>query len=80
MKPEQIAELIEEKAKTLFRCSDGWASMERHDLPGSPRNLIFSPIPPVNKMTSEELIEAMRSSYIVSVKRLVARITGVDID
>lgn len=80
MRTTEIAERINESAETLFRTPDGWASMERHDLPGTPRNLVFSPVQPVTKMTNEELIDAMRRSYVAEVKQLVSRITGVDIE
>lgn len=71
MTASEIANYINTEAQTLFRHPDGWPSMERHDLPGTQRNLLFVPCP--GKLP-EELIKAMRLSYEANVKKIVHRI------
>lgn len=73
----EIKELIDKTAESILRCPDGWPSMERHDQPGTPRNLIFVSIYP---FPPKELIEAMRASYKVSVRRIVEQVVGIRLE
>jgi len=77
MTSKEIIKLIDDTANTLFRCPDGWPSMEQHHLPGTPPNLIFLNTP---QRTNWELITAMRESYKKSVKVIIGRVMGVDLE
>lgn len=70
---EEHKKEIEKYAETLFRTPDGWPSMQRHDQPGSPRNLLLIPAPGVEP---QELTKMMRASFTASVLQLIQKVLG----
>lgn len=68
--PEQRA-VIREYAFTLFRAASGWPSMERHDQPGSPLNLLMIPTPGTDVNV---FIEQIRNSFCAPVERIICKL------
>jgi hypothetical protein len=62
-------ERIRKASERLFRTPDNWPSMERRDQPGTPRNIMFVPMP---GDIPSELIERMRNSFCAEVENIVA--------